>query len=51
MELKNYNAKEERDIIIEIENNKSEENIDNIALEILYNSCIEVFPFETMNIE
>lgn len=46
MELKNYKAIEEKDIIIEINNNKVKETNDNIAIELLYNSCIEVFPFE-----
>ena len=46
MELKNYNANSIEDINIEIKENSVTESDYNIALEILYNSCTEVFPFE-----
>lgn len=44
MELKNCNAITTEDIAIEVRTNKAVELTDNILLEIMYNSCIEVDP-------
>lgn len=46
MELKNLQAKTSEEVAIETKVNKAVENIDNILLEIMLNSAVEINPFE-----